>query len=78
MLHKVAALGWRYTAEEAKEAKIIDEVCSLSELEETALAAANRIAGKDGLDRRMLSSIKRNLYHDTCTTLSESVRFYSD
>ena len=75
-LHKAAVLGLRYTAEEAKEAGIVDEVCPMSKLEEIALSAAVRLAGKDGLDRRILSAIKRDLYRDMCTVLNESVQFY--
>ena len=77
-LHKAAVLGQRYTAEEAKEAGIVDEVCPMSKLEETALLAATRLTGRDGLDRRTLSSIKQDLYKDTCTILNKSVQFYSD
>ena len=50
----------------------------MSELEERALSAARRLAGEDGLDRRMLAMIKRDLYRDTCAALNEPVRFYSD
>ena len=75
-LHKAVVLGLRYTAEEAKEAGIVDEVCPVSKLEETALSAAMRLAGRDGLDRSTLSSIKQDLYRDTCTILNESVQFY--
>ena len=75
-LHKAVVLGQRYTAEEAKEAKLIDEVCSLSELEETALSTARRLAGEGGLDRRTLAAMKRHLYEDLCSTLNDPVKFY--
>ena len=76
VLHKAAVLGLKYTGEEAKEAGIIDKVCPMSELEETALTAARKLAGKDGLDRQTLSSIKYDLYRDTCNVLKEPVQFY--
>lgn len=70
-------LGRRYTAKEAKESKIVDEVCPMSQLEERALAAAEKLAGKEGLDRRTLATIKSDLYRDTLASLNEPVRFYS-
>ena len=74
-LHQAAVLGLRYTGEHAKEAKLVDEVCSIDKLEETALSAAKRLAG-EGLDRRTLAAIKHHLYQDLCTTLSEPPKFY--
>lgn len=76
-MHEAVALGRRYTAEEAKEAGIVDEVCPMSELEERALTAARKLAGKDGLDRQTLSSIKRDLYRDAYIVLNEPVKYYS-
>ena len=76
-MHEAVVLGRRYTAEEAKESKMVDEVCPMSQLEERALAAANKLAGKEGLDRRTLAAIKSDLYRDTVTALNEPVRFYS-
>ena len=76
-LHEAVVLGRRYTAEEAKESKMVDEVCPMSQLEERALAAADRLAGKEGLDRTTLATIKRDLYRDTLAALNEPVRFYS-
>lgn len=49
----------------------------MSQLEERALAAANKLAGKEGLDRRTLAAIKNDLYQDTVAALNEPVRFYS-
>lgn len=76
-MHEAVVLGRRYTAEEAKESKMVDEVCPMSQLEERALAAANKLAGKEGLDRRTLAAIKNDLYQDTVAALNEPVRFYS-
>ena len=76
-LHEAVVLGRRYTAEEAKESKMVDEVCPMSQLEERALAAADRLAGKEGLDRTTLATIKHDLYRDTLATLNEPARFYS-
>ena len=76
-MHEAVVLGRRYTAEEAKESKMVDEVCPMSQLEERALAAANKLAGKEGLDRRTLTTIKSDLYRDTVAALNEPVRVYS-
>ena len=75
-LHKAAVLGERYTGEQAKEAELVDEVCAIDKLEQTALSAAKRLAGEEGLDRRTLAAIKHHLYRDLCTTLSEPPQFY--
>ena len=75
--HKLAiALGMRYTAEEARTAGIVDEVSSLEELKDSAIAAANRLAG-DGLDRKTLATLKHDVYRDVYRALNEPVRLYS-
>ena len=75
--HNLAiALGQRYTGEEAHRAGIVNEVCSLEELKETAIAAANRLAG-EGLDRLTLSTIKHDLHRDVYKALLEPVMFYA-
>ena len=76
-LHEAVVLGRRYTAEEAKESRIVEEVCPVSKLEERAVAAANKLAGKEGLNRGTLSAIKQDLYRDTLASLNEPMRFYS-
>ena len=70
-------MGRKYTAKEAKEAKIIDEVCSMSELKSTAVAAAKRLAGREGFNRKTVSAIKHDLYRDAYKVLNEPVRHYS-
>ena len=75
--HQAIALGKRYTAEEALSAKIVNEVCPVEELKVKAIAAGHRLAGKEGLDRKVLSSIKHDLYADTYKCLMEPIRFYS-
>ena len=73
-LHRAAVLGQRYTAEEAMEAKLIDEVCDLADLEKRALLAADGLAGGEpGLDRKTLATIKRGLYRDAYTALNKPV-----
>ncbi len=75
-LHRATVLGQRYTAEEAIEAKLIDEVCDLSDLENRALLVANGLAsagGEPGLDRKTLATIKRGLYRDAYTALNKPV-----
>ena len=69
-------LGKRYTGEEAKATGIVDEVCPLAQLRETAIAAAGRLAGQ-GLDRRTLSTLKYDLYRDIAQALTEPPRVYS-
>ena len=70
-------LGKRYTCEEALAAKIVDEICPVEELKEKAVAAGNRLAGEEGLNREILASIKRDLYRDAYKALMEPVRFHS-
>ena len=70
-------LGHRYGGEEAKAAGIVDEVAPLSELRETATAAGGKLAGPEGLDRRTLTALKRDLYRNVVQVLSEPPRFYS-
>ena len=70
-------LGKRYTGEEARAAGIVDEACAQPQLKKTALAAAVRLAGGDGLDRRTLTVLKRDLYRDAVRALTEPLRMYS-
>lgn len=70
-------LGRRYTAEEALAAKVINEVCPVEDLKEKAIQAGHRLAGKDGLSRKVLSSIKHDLYLDTYTSLMQPIKFHS-
>ena len=74
--HQTLILGMQYTAEEAKTAGIVNEVSSLEELKDSAIAAANRLAG-DGLDRKTLATLKHDVYRDVYRALNEPVRFYS-
>lgn len=76
--HQAIALGRRYTGEEALEAKIINKVCPAEELRERAIEAGLQLAGKDGLSRNILASIKSDMYRDTYRSLMEPVRFYSN
>ena len=72
------AYGMKYTAAEAKAAGIINEVCSLERLKTSAIAAANRLAGEGPvLDRKTLTTLKRDLYHDLYQCLNKPVKFYS-
>ena len=70
-------LGKRYSGEDAQAAGIVDEVCPLAELRDTAIAAAGKLAGRDGLDRRTLVALKRDLYRDVVRALAEPNRMYS-
>ena len=57
--------------------KIINEACPIEQLLKRAIAAGQRLAGKDGLDRDTLSALKKDTYRDVCTALREPTRFYS-
>ena len=70
-------LGKRYSGEDAQAAGIVDEVCPLAELRDTAIAAAGKLAGREGLDRRTLVALKRDLYRDVLRALTEPNRMYS-
>ena len=70
-------LGKRYTGPEAEAAGIVHETCPLAELKDRAIAAASRLAGEEGLDRKTLSALKHDLYKDVVQVLSEPARFYS-
>ncbi len=75
--HEAIVLGKRYTAEEALSSKVVQETCPMEQLKEKAIAAGLRLAGKDGLDRKVLSTIKKDLYHDAYKSLMEPLNFYS-
>ena len=70
-------LGKRYTGPEAEAAGIVDETCPLAELKDRAIAAASRLAGEGGLDRKTLSALKHDLYRDLYRILMEPLRHYS-
>lgn len=70
-------LGKRYDAEEALSGKVVNEICPVEQLKEKAIAAGQRLAGEGGLDRKILSSIKHDLYKDTYRALMDSVQLYS-
>ena len=60
----------------AKAAGIINKVSSPEKLKQSAIGAANKLAGK-GLDRKTLSTLKHDLYRDICQSLAEPIKFYS-
>ena len=70
-------LGKRYTAEEALSCKMVNEICPVEQLKKKAIAAGLRLAGKDGLDRKVLSGIKKDLYRDAYKALLDPIYFYS-
>ena len=70
-------LGKRYGGEDAQAASIVDEVCPLAELRDTAIAAAGKLAGREGLDRRTLVALKRDLYRDVVQALSKPPKLQS-
>ena len=73
----VLVLGRRYSGEEAGAAGLVDEVCPAAELRGAAVAAAERLTGSGGLDRRTLTGLKRDLFRHVVQVLSETPRFYS-
>ena len=70
-------LGRKYTGKEAKAAGIVDELCLQAQLKSTAITAACRLVGSEGLDRRTLTVLKRDLYRDVVQALTEPPRLYS-
>ena len=70
-------LGKRYGGVDAQAAGIVDEVCPLAELRDTAIAAAGKLAGREGLDRRTLVALKRDLYRDVLQALSKPPKLQS-
>ncbi len=76
-LHAILILGTRYTAQEALTAGIVNEISPVSQLLERAMKAGHRLAGKNGLDRTTLVSLKKDTYRDTCIALNEPTRFYA-
>ena len=68
-------LAKRYGGVDAQAAGIVDEVCPLAELRDTAIAAAGKLAGREGLDRRTLVTLKRDLYRDAYCSLSAGVTY---
>lgn len=70
-------LGKRYSGDEAKASGIVDDVSPLHKLKTTSIAAATKLAGKDGLDRRTLTTLKHDLYRNVVQALREPVRMYS-
>ena len=71
-------LARRFTAEEARAAGIIHEVCPVADLTERALAAATKLAGGSGprqLHSKTLATIKRHLYSDTYSALSSELSY---
>lgn len=66
-------LARRFGGEEAKMAGIVHEVCPLRDLRDRAIAAAGKLAGSKGLDRKTLSTLKHDIYRDVYTALSNSI-----
>ena len=69
-------LGRRYTGPEAEAVGIVNESCPLPALRERAIAAASRLAG-DGLDRKTLHTLKKDLYRNVYQMQMEPLKFYS-
>ena len=55
----------------------MQEVCPTEELKVKAIATGHRLAGKEGLNRKVLSAIKYDFYKDVYRTLLEPTRYYS-
>ena len=64
-----------FTGPEAEAAGIVHETCPLTELKDRAIAAASRLAGEGGLDRKTLQTLKENIYADTVKALNAGVAF---
>ena len=70
-------LGKRYSGVEAHAAGLVNEISPPDVLRAAAIAAGDRLAGSEGLDRKTLSALKRDLYRDVVQLLLEPPRFYS-
>ncbi len=70
-------LGTRYTAQEALTAQIISETSPAGQLLERAMEAGHRLAGKDGLDRTTLTSLKKDTHREACKALNGPVQFFA-
>ena len=55
----------------------MQEVCPVEELKVKAIATGHRLAGKEGLNRKLLSAIKHDFYKDAYRALLEPTRYYS-
>ena len=51
----------------------MNEVCGVEDLKVRAIEAGHQLAGKEGLSRSVLSTIKHDLYIDTHKSLMKSV-----
>ncbi|KAK2150201.1 hypothetical protein LSH36_418g01000 [Paralvinella palmiformis] len=67
--HEVIVLGRRYTAEEALNAGIVQEISAPVELMSKALSWINNNLPKYGYDRKHLQTIKEDIYNDEFQTL---------
>ena len=76
-LHQAMVLGKRYNAEQALSRKVVNEICPIEKLKEKAIEAGQQLAGKDGLNRKVLTAIKFGLYKDTYHSLMDSIQLYS-
>ena len=55
---------------EAADTMAVHETCPLAELKDRAIAAASRLAGEGGLDRKPLQLLKEDIYMDTSKALT--------
>ena len=57
-------MGHRFTAEEALSGRIVEKVCDMEELLDTAVQMGQAAVGKNKLDRDAFKHLKSDLYSD--------------
>ena len=55
-------MGKKYTAEQALEAKLVDQICENSELLDTAITFGSTVVGSNNWDRKHMSDLKKDIY----------------
>lgn len=55
-------MGKKYTAEEALDAKLVDQICDDSKLLDVAIDHGRSVVGQSNWDRKHMTDLKRDLY----------------
>lgn len=58
----VIIMGKKYTAEEALEAKLVEQICDDSELLNSAIQHGKSVVGSSVWDRKHMANLKSDLY----------------
>jgi len=57
-------MGKKYTAQEAIQAKLVDQICDNSILLETAIQTGRSVVGNNNWNRDVMSYLKQSLHSD--------------